>query len=773
MTGFLRKERCVHPVRTDGVQACISIGGSEAAVSFPAEGVARILVPGSRRPSAEVSRLVDIPAQPQPCTVSVHPGAVVVSGGGCRVGLSRADGALEIRGRDGAVHVVSDTARWYVREGARFRSRWKLPPDASVMGLGEKIGPLNKRGRRYTNWNTDNPHHSPSTDPIYQSHPFLLLRCSGGRSWGMFFHNTWRAVFDIGRGTGDILEYAADGGDLDLYVLDGPHPADVVRRYTALTGRHYQPPLWALGFQQSRWSYLSRREVERIADEFRARRIPCDALYLDIDYMRGKRVFTVDGRRFPGFRGMVAGLLRRGFKTVVILDPGVKNERAYSVCRDGLRRDVFCRKSDGTHYVGHVWPGKCLFPDFLREDVRRWWGKLVSRVVSWGVAGIWNDMNEPASWPPGTPPAGDPSADQYRGTFSRDVVHGKSRHIPHDEAHNVYGMCMARASFEGWRGHSPRRPLIITRAGYAGVQRFSSVWTGDNNSWWEHLAMSLPMLQSMGVAGLPFVGADIGGFSGDCTPELFARWIQLGVFYPFCRVHTACDTARQEPWSFGPRVERIAREYIGLRYRLLPYFNALFWEHRRTGLPPLRPVVMEFPADDRALEADDQCMIGPFLMIAPVTREGARARSVYLPDGIWYDFHTGAPVRGGGYHVAEAPLERMPIYVRSGAMLPLWPVQQHVGQQPRPPLHLQVYPGGRATFQLYRDDGISWEYEHGAYDVFELSTDATASGVRVRGRTVHRGYDRRPYPVRISRGGGGARARASDIGGFDILLRGD
>lgn len=612
----------------------------------------------------------------------------------------------------------------------------KIREEEAFLGLGERIGGLNKKGKKVVNWNTDEPNHHPGTDPLYQAHPFLLA-WNPRFSYGLYFDNSFRSYLDLGKENESYYYFCAEDGELDYYFIYGPTPKEVVEAYTALTGRCYLPPLWALGYQQSKWGYTNEEEVLKIAATFREKQIPCDVIYLDIDYMDGFRVFSVSDERFPNFQEMLKTLAKDGFKVVPIIDPGVKKDINYELYKEGISRNYFCKRSDGTLHIGYVWPGESAFPDFTREKVREWWGEKQKKLLDLGVAGIWNDMNEPASftrpinalfdklegsitfW--GKPQPGQ-EVDWQEKTFPADVLHGDSQEYTHLEIHNLYGMLMAKASFEGWKKARPnRRPLIITRAGFAGVQKYSAVWTGDNSSWWEHLYMSLPMLQNLSLSGVPFVGADLGGFfSRDCTPELFIRWIELGIFYPFCRNHSDISSRNQEPWSYGEKTEKIVKKYIQLRYRMLPYLYSLFREAGESGIPPLRAMLLEFPADPETIACDDQFMLGSSLLVAPVCREGARARLVYFPAGDWYDFWSGKKYSGPGYFPVPAPLETIPLFVRAGTALPLFEVQNFVGEKPQETLELKLYPG-EGEFRFYEDDGFTWNYQKGKFNLIKLS----------------------------------------------------
>ncbi|MBE9207254.1 glycoside hydrolase family 31 protein [Nostoc sp. LEGE 06077] len=582
----------------------------------------------------------------------------------------------------------------------------KIAADEHFYGFGERTGFLDKLSQVKTNWTVDALDYDAITDEMYQAIPFFLaLRPYVG--YGIFFNTTFWSQFDLGAAQPSVWKMETRGGELDYYIIYGPEPGEILRTYTQLTGRMPLPPKWALGYHQCRWSYESEIVVRELAQEFRQRRIPCDVIHLDIDYMRGYRVFTWSPNRFPNPAQLIADLAKDGFKTVTIIDPGVKYEPEanYHVFDQGLANDYFVRKVDGRLFHGYVWPEKAVFPDFMRADVRHWWGNLHKNLTDIGVAGIWNDMNEPAI---DTRPFGDGGEKIW---FPLDAPQGEVENLAtHQEVHNLYGLMMAKACSQGLQQHRQQeRSFVLTRSGYAGIQRWSSVWMGDNHSLWEHLEMSLPMLCNMGLSGVGFVGCDIGGFAGNATAELFARWMQLGMLYPLIRGHSAMSTARHEPWVFGDRTENICREYINLRYQLLPYIYSLFWEAATTGAPILRPLLYHFPNDPQTYTLYDQVLLGSALMAAPVYRPGVEHRAVYLPAGTWYDWWSGECYQGPTHILADAPLEKMPLYVRSGAVIPMQPVMQYVDELPPDEIRLRVWPGN-GEYNFYEDDGQTFEY---------------------------------------------------------------
>jgi len=594
---------------------------------------------------------------------------------------------------------------------------WKrLRPDEFVYGLGEKSGRLNKRGPHlgggtYVMWTTDAYDYGDDTDPLYVSIPFYMV-LREGRAHGVFLDNTFRSVFDVGHESPDRLAFGAEDGELDYYVIDGPEPKRVLERYTALTGRTPLPPRWSLGYHQCRYSYYPESRVRFIADNFRERRIPADVIWLDIHYLDGYNPFTWDKERFPDPKRMIADLRQRGFRLVTIVDPHPKKQPGWSVYDSGLKADAFVKNPDGTVYEAPVWPsnaeknpGPSVFPDFSKPAGRKWWGSQFKFYTDVGVAGIWNDMNEPAAF-----------VDPFH-TMALDARHDNEGQ-PTDtrEIHNVYGLLNTQGTYEGLLALRPdERPFVLTRATFAGGQRYAAVWPGDNQSNWDALRASLPMLMGMGLSGLSFVGSDIGGFAKAPSAELLTRWLQTGVFYPFMRMHTEIGSPDQEPWSYGVRHEAVNRRAIELRYELLPHVYNAMREASETGVPAMRPLMLEYPKDPKALAIYDQFLFGADLLVAPVLREEVAERSVYLPAGDWYDFWTGRRLAGGETIRVGVTIDSIPVFVRAGAFVFRQPVVQHTGEMAGQPLIVDVYPAAASDARLYEDDGESRQYLKGAF----------------------------------------------------------
>lgn len=602
---------------------------------------------------------------------------------------------------------------------------FELAPGESIYGLGEKTGFLDRRGRRFEMWNTDRPTHTPDADPLYQSIPFLI-RFDGRVAQGLFLDSSARSLFDLGFAEPGLLGLAAFDEELDLYFIEGPSIAEVVSSYGRLTGRMELPPRWALGFGQSRWSYYPEEAVLGLASRLREDGIPCDSIYLDIDYMDGYRVFSWDLSRFPDPEDLCAKLRASGIRAVTIVDPGVKRDARYAMYREGCAEGHFCKLPDGSVYHGRVWPGEAAYPDFSRSATREWWAAAHRELLGRGVSGIWCDMNEPSDFSRG--PEAD--ADRRKATVPNELLSdedGSPR--PFALTHNAYGLDMCRAAARAFELHKPgERPFVLTRAGYAGVQRYAAVWSGDNHSWWEHLAQSLPMLLGMGLSGLAFVGSDAGGFQGDADAELYCRWMELASLTPFFRAHAAIDSRPQEPWAFGAEAESVAREAIRLRYSLLPYIYSLFRAATQDGLPIMRPLVLDFPRDERSRGLCDEFLLGPSLLVAPVLRPGERERLVYLPEGLWYDFYTGEAAEGGRSLIAPAPLGRIPLFARSGSVLALAESAASTAAMDFSHLRLRAYAGAEGSFELYEDDGESLAYKDGEFSLTRYAITRTAAG---------------------------------------------
>ena len=658
-----------------------------------------------------------------------------------QVKIRRKDLKLIITDFDGNI-VQEDAAGWPVefRNGS-FRVYKRMPADEHYFGLGDKTGPLDRRNEAFTMWNTDAYHFQESTDPLYKTIPFFLTE-RGGRSLGVLMDNTWRSSFDFGKRTDDVYSFGAEGGPLDYYVLYGPSPEQVLEAYVWLTGPAPLPPLWSLGFQQSRYSYGTEAELREVADRLRTDKIPCDALYLDIDYQQDNRPFTVDAKKFPHFAQMLSDLKKQDFHVVAITDLHIADiADGYPPYDSGLEGNDFVKNPDGSVFVGTVWPGPSVFPDFTARNARRWWGTLYTKFVADGVSGFWNDMDEPSIF------------DTPNKTMPDDVRHRidepgfEKRVATHLEIHNIYGMENSRATYEGLLKLEPnRRPFVLTRATYAGGQRYAATWTGDNTSTWNHLRLTTPMLLNLGLSGFAMSGADVGGFAGSPSTDLLTKWIELGTFQPIDRDHTEKGTNPQEPWVGGLTQENIRRRYIDVRYHLMPYLYTTAEAMSRTGLPIVRPLFLEFPhaaPDGHPLDLDapNEFLFGPDLLVAPAPYpEEPQDYTLILPPGDWFNYWTGERANHSSPVVIHPQLETLPVYVHEGSIVPMQPLTQSTSELPQGPLTLRVYPGAHCHGSLYQDDGISLAYKHGDFLRMRFSCTETANSVKVRLGSHEGGY---------------------------------
>ncbi len=594
-----------------------------------------------------------------------------------------------------------------------------MPQKAHFYGLGDKPCTLNLRGGRFEMWGSDHYKFKTTSDPLYKSIPFFVC-LNEGKQYGIFFDNTMRSYFDFGKSRPDRLLFGADGGVMDYYFIMGETALETLQIYTRLTGLPPMPPLWSLGYHQSKWSYYPEAEVETLADTFRRKRIPCDAIHLDIHHMKQYQSFTWDRELFPDPPGMISRLAEAGFKVVTIVDPGIKINPDNYVWRSGFERNVFCRRHDGALLEGDVWPGACTFPDFTSPATRYWWADLFRRqVAEYGVRGIWTDMNEPAIFPDRTFP------DDTRHDFD-----GYS--CSHLKAHNIYGQCMARATRMGMAQHAPeRRPFVLSRAGFAGLQRWAATWTGDNYSDWDNLKMANLMVQRLSTSGVSFCGADTGGFLGRPTPELFCRWMQMAAFHVFFRNHNNGEFGGQEPWCFGPVVEEVVRRAIEERYRLLPYFYTLFHHYAAEGLPMIRSLAFMYPENPDTYWRSSEFFLGDGLYIVPVHHPGEVGRNLYVPPGAWFSLWTDKPIPARGEEAwVPTPLAHIPVYVRAGFVLPRWPVQQYVGEMESPPCTYELWwtPEAEVESSHYEDAGDGLGYRVGDYLLHHFCYRAGARG---------------------------------------------
>jgi len=515
--------------------------------------------------------------------------------------------------------------------------------------------------------------------------PFFV-GLNGSRAYGIYFDNTYRSFFDFGCAREDSYLFGSTGGELRYYFFYGPDIKKIIENYTDITGKPFMPPMWALGHQISRYSYYPQERVLEIARELRARQIPCDTIYLDIDYHEGFKPFTWDEENFPAPDDLVKELGRMGFEIVPIVDPALSSDDNYEPYKKASDRDMLLKRRKRVYY-DMMWPGICAWPDFTRPEVREWWGEMYKIYTEIGIKGIWNDMNEPSVF-------------NEEKTMKDDVKFSDG--FSHLKNHNIYAMLEVMSTYEGLKKLGVSEPFVLSRAGYAGIQRYAALWTGDNTSSWEHLALQIPMFLNMGLSGLSFTGSDIGGFIGTPSPELLVRWYEANTLVPFFRNHTAKGTYDQEPWVYGSYYESIIKKYIEMRYELIPYLYSLAYESHKKGYPILRPLFFEFQEDEETYTIEDEFMVGPSILVAPVLEKGARERDVYLPEGTWWDYYTDEMYDGKQRISYCAPLDRLPLFVRDGAILPKQSVVQSTKERSRKRT-IEVYGKQHSDFELYAD----------------------------------------------------------------------
>ena len=685
-----------------------------------------------------------------------------------RIDVHRPDGSPVIEtARD------PDGRYWaYATLNDAFTIRRRCRQEDAIFGLGEKTGRHNRKGCDFTMWNTDvlSPYEtleftagrapedprgdftSVEFDPYYVTIPFFYHQSyPDGAMAASFMDNGYRGAYEFS--TDEEYRIIFHGGQYTEYVFTGPDMPTILERYTWLTGRTAPPPIWSLGYQQCRWFEYTQDAVEAIAQRHRDNDIPCDAIWLDIEYMDGYRVFTWNNDRFPDPPDMLKRLDAQGFRVITIIDPGVKFDPGYWVFDQALERDVLCRTEGGDIYIGQVWPGNTAFPDFVTEEARTWWGELNAAHVLSGLAGIWNDMNEPAT-----------------GNISSMPMRFGRGECSHERYHNQYALLMAMGTTAGLLDAMPdRRTFVLSRAGFAGIQRYAANWMGDNQSRWDHLWLSIAMGAGFGISGQAFVGADIGGFAGNSNAELFLRWMQYGTLTPFCRNHSEIGNVDQYAWAFGDVIQDHVRTAIKLRYRLLPYLYACFLKAAETGAPVQRPLVFDHQYDATVRDIDDQYLLGNDLLIAPVVAPGGTGRQVYLPAGDWYDWHTGELVGGKRFLTVATPLDRIPIYARGGAIIPMWPEAPASTNDYHPDvveLHLFV-PASDGVFKsiLQEDDGLTFAALRGARYRTTFTVERAAAEVTIDAEVSGDGYPefRRERFVLVFHGAAPDAAHLDDV----------
>ena len=580
-----------------------------------------------------------------------------------------------------------------------------------IYGLGEANRGINKRGYRYVSNCTDDPHHTEDKTSLYGAHNFIVV--SGKQHVGLFFDYPAAISFDIGYTQQNLLTVSCERADLYLYVITGESAYDVVKQFRKIIGTSYIAPKYAFGFGQSRWGYKTAEDIERVVRGYRDHQLPIDMVYLDIDYMQDYKDFTVNAERFPAFEQFVQKMKEEKIHLIPIIDAGVKIEKGYEIYEEGLEKGYFCKREDGSAFVAAVWPGWTHFPDVLNPDARAWFGGKYELLTSLGIDGFWNDMNEPAIFysEEGIRALNQAVSDHVK-TFGADAMVDNPDAIPfeargileriqnnpedykrfyhnvngtmvrHDLVHNLYGYNMTRAAGEALRKIAPdKNMLLFSRSSYIGMHRYGGIWTGDNQSWWSHILLNLKMLPSLNMCGFLYIGADLGGFGADTTRDLLLRWLALGVFTPLMRNHTALGTREQECYQFE-QIEDF-RHVVGVRYRLIPYLYSVYVKAAERGEMYFRPLGFDFPNDRRAVETEDQLLLGDEAMIAPVYTQNVSGRTVYLPEEMKFvkfmpDGTIYEEILPQGTHYVEVALNEVPLFIRKGKCIPVVEAAQSV-----------------------------------------------------------------------------------------------
>lgn len=607
----------------------------------------------------------------------------------------------------------------------------KLADEDIVYGLGEQIRGMNKRGWQYVNWNYDNPNHHEDTRSLYGAHNFIIIR--GECTFGAFFDYAGKIIFDIGYTEKDTMSIHADKNDLAVYIITGENEKDIVKQFRQLIGKSYIPPLWAFGYGQSRWGYMNENDIREVAEQYKSLEIPLDSIYLDIDYMDNYKDFTIDAQRFPDLEKLAKDMRSQGIHLVPIIDAGVKIEKGYDVYEEGVDNNFFCKNKDGKDFVGAVWPGRVHFPDFLQAEVRDWFGKKYEKLTSLGIDGFWNDMNEPAIFYTEdrlaetleqikTLTSGNMGIKEYFkftgsvaglngniGDYEKFYHNVNGEMVKHSDVHNLYGMNMTRSAFEALRKIQPdKRILFFSRSSYIGAHRYGGIWQGDNKSWWSHILQSMQQLPALNMAGFLFTGSDTGGFGCDTTEDLMLRWLQYSLFTPLFRNHSADGTREQELYRFS--TVKAAREMVRIRYCLIPYLYSEFLKAALNDEMMFRPLAFDFPDDKISEQIEDQLFLGNELMIAPIYKQNARGRYVYLPEEMMmvrmrkhdeYD----TEIFSKGHHFIDAELNELVFFIRRNKAVPMFEPAENTGEINYKRFKMLGY--SDCNYTLYKDNGIS------------------------------------------------------------------
>lgn len=636
-----------------------------------------------------------------------------------------------------------------VSVGEGFSYSYSMAEGDIVYGLGEANRGINKRGYCYVSNCTDDPNHTEDKCSLYGAHNFILVW--GKETFGLFVDYPSDLAFDIGFTRSDLLTISCERADLDIYVIQGEDPADIVKQFRRLIGRSYIPPKFAFGFGQSRWGYKDREDFRRVAEGYRKNHLPIDMIYMDIDYMEEYKDFTVNEERFGGFKKFVREMKGQDIRLIPIIDAGVKIEEGYPVYEEGIREGYFCTKEDGTPFTAAVWPGYTHFPDVLNPKARAWFGAKYRFLTDMGIEGFWNDMNEPAIF---YTPEGVAEVTALMEEFLRDRKEDRredarwdakldqkvtviklreklgelsgrredyrlfyhqadGKRIRHDQVHNLFGCNMTRAAAEGLEGIDPdKRFLLFSRSSYIGMHRYGGIWTGDNKSWWSHILLNLKMLPSLNMCGFLYIGADLGGFGANASRDLVLRWLALGVFTPLMRNHAAIGTREQECYQFEG-IEDF-RHILGVRYRLIPYLYSEFMKAALEDELYFKPLAFDFPEDKMAAQVEDQVLLGNELMVAPVYTQNVSGRYVYLPERMKFvkflpEGKISEEVLEKGHHYVEIRLNEVPLFIREGKCIPVVDAAECVADLDMETVKLIGFDG--ASYRMYDDDGVGRNYE--------------------------------------------------------------
>ncbi len=661
-------------------------------VTFYSSSIIRVHQIGSTNDENPYS-VIESPQKVQ-FTIEDHDESLIVSTDALDILVRKRPIAFTFLNKEGKIINEDDPGLGIQTQGEQVTVYKKLQEGERFVGLGEKTGPLDRRGNGYQNWNTDHFAYDIEADPLYASIPFYI-GIHGDLSYGVFVDNSYKSHFNFGASNNRFSSFSVDSGDMNYYFFSGS-VTDIIQSYTWLTGRMSLPPIWSIGYQQCRYSYYPDTEVLDVAKKFRDKDIPADVIVLDIHYMDQYKIFSWDKERFPYPDQMIDLLREMGFEVVVICDPGIKKEENYEPYSSGKNEDVFLKYPDGIPYEGEVWPGWCHFPDFTNPKARKWWGEMIKSYTDIGIKGFWNDMNEIATW-------GQMLPENIEFDFEGEGATTR-------KGRNVYGMQMARSAYEGVVANlNGKRPFILTRAGFAGVQRYSALWTGDNVANDEHMLLGVRMVNSLGLSGVPFSGYDVGGFAGNGQSNLFARWIQIGAFSPFFRGHSMINSHDSEPWSYGEEVEEISANYIKLRYKLLPYIYYTFLQASEWGTPITRSLCIDYTTDKHIYESDfeNQYLFGDSILVAPIASD-QRFGKVYLPDGEWFEFFTDEKFKGNQEMIREYALEHLPLFIKSSSIIPIYGEATENSRNIGDVLEIHIYNGKNANeTEYYEDDGIT------------------------------------------------------------------